>query len=72
MSHPSDRSFQDSDDDEVSNVDIDKQIEQIFNSKKSVKETMVGANEQGESKFLCLNVGQTKNKINQKKKSIFE
>jgi len=38
----------DSDDDEVSNVDIDKQIEQIFNSKKSVKETMVGANEQGE------------------------
>ena len=28
---------------------------------------MVGANEQGESKFLCLNVGQTKNKINQKR-----
>ena len=51
----------------MSNVDIDKQIEQIFNSKKSVKETMVGANEQGESKFLCLNVGQTKNKINQKR-----
>ena len=34
--------FKDSDDDDVSNVDIDKQIEQIFNSKKSVKETMVG------------------------------
>ena len=33
---------------------------------------MVGANEQGESKFLCLNVGQTKNKIIQKRNRFFE
>ena len=32
---------------------------------------MVGANEQGESKFLCLNVGQTKNKIIQKRNRFF-
>lgn len=38
----------DSDDDDVSNVDIDKQIEQIFNSKKNVRETMVGVSDQGE------------------------
>merc|ERR1711892_1568731 len=40
----------DSDDDDVSNVDIDKQIEQIFNSKKSVKETMVGQAENAADK----------------------
>ena len=33
---------------------------------------MVGANEQGESKFLCLNVGQTKNKTIQKRNRFFE
>ena len=43
--------FKDSDDEDVSNVDIDKQIEQIFNSKKSVKETMVGAQEGADSKL---------------------
>ena len=44
--------MKDSDDEDVSNVDIDKQIEQIFNSKKSVKETMVGAQEGADSKFF--------------------
>lgn len=46
--------MKDSDDEDVSNVDIDKQIEQIFNSKKSVKETMVGAQEGADSKFSIL------------------
>lgn len=38
----------DSDDEDVSNVDIDKQIEQIFNSKKNVREVKADDAGQGE------------------------
>ena len=43
---------QESDDEDAGNVDIDKQIEMTFKSKKSVKETVVGADEQGESERI--------------------
>ena len=42
------------DDEDAGNVDIDKQIEMTFKSKKSVKETVVGADEQGESKLFFI------------------
>ena len=42
--------FKDSDDETETNVDIDKKIEQIFNSKKNVREKAIGADAQGERK----------------------
>ena len=37
-------------------MDIDKTIEQIFNSKKNVRETMVGVAEQGDSKYYARDI----------------
>ncbi|CBY13871.1 unnamed protein product [Oikopleura dioica] len=40
--------YHESDDEDTGNVDIDKQIEMTFKSKKSVKETVVGTDEQAD------------------------